>query len=313
MTKLAIVIPCYNEEKVLLESNKQLQAVIEKLIHNKKISEDSGILFIDDGSKDATWRIITNLKNQFTNIKGLKLARNAGHQNALLAGLYAATSHNDIIVSIDADLQDDVTVIENMVDKFHLGFEIVYGVRNARKFDSFFKKNSALLFYKFMNFLGAETIYNHADYRLMSKRSLQEFAKFKETNLFLRGLIPLLGFSATTVYYERHARFAGESKYPFLKMLNFALNGITSMSIKPLRLIFLLGISVFFISFIMLFYILFSFFTGKAIAGWSSVILSIWFLGSLLLIAIGVLGEYIGKIYIETKERPRYIIEEYLD
>jgi polyisoprenyl-phosphate glycosyltransferase len=313
MTKLAIVVPCFNEEKVLFESNKQLQNVIEQLIVENKIAKESNILFVDDGSKDNTWLIINQLKIQYPNIKGLKLSRNSGHQNALLAGLYSATIDNDIVVSIDADLQDDVKVIVEMVEKFHQGFDIVYGVRNARKFDSFFKKNTALLFYKLMNFLGAETIYNHADYRLMSKRSLQEFSNFKETNLFLRGLIPLLGFSSTTVYYERNARFAGESKYPFLKMLNFALNGVTSMSIKPLRLIFLTGISVFLISFIMLFYILYSYFTGKAIIGWSSVILSIWFLGSLLLIAIGVLGEYIGKIYIETKERPRYIIEEYLN
>lgn len=311
--KLTIVVPCYNEEKVIFESNKQLQIVIKGLIELNKISKNSEILFVDDGSKDKTWAHILLLKSEYRNIKGIKLARNAGHQNALLAGLYYASQDNDIIVSIDADLQDDVNIIAEMIDKFYEGFEIVYGVRKSRNFDSAFKKFTALFFYKLMNFLGAETIYNHADYRLMSKRSLLEFSKFKETNLFLRGLIPLLGFSSTTVYYERYSRFAGESKYPFLKMLNFALNGITSMSIKPLRLIFLTGVTIFLLSFAILFYILFSYLSGKAIVGWTSVILSVWFLGSIILIAIGILGEYIGKIYIETKERPRYIVEEFLN
>lgn len=311
--KLTIVVPCYNEEKVIFESNKQLQIVIKGLIELNKISKNSEILFVDDGSKDKTWAHILLLKSEYGNIKGIKLARNAGHQNALLAGLYYASQENDIVVSIDADLQDDVKIITEMIDKFYEGFEIVYGVRKSRNFDSAFKKFTALFFYKLMNFLGAETIYNHADYRLMSKRSLLEFSKFKETNLFLRGLIPLLGFSSTTVYYERNSRYAGESKYPFLKMLNFALNGITSMSIKPLRLIFLTGVTIFLLSFAILFYILFSYLSGKAIVGWTSVILSVWFLGSIILIAIGILGEYIGKIYIETKERPRYIVEEFLN
>ncbi|WP_310556193.1 glycosyltransferase [Flavobacterium sp.] len=309
--KLTIVIPCFNEEKMIFETNSQLQNIIYDLVKENKISDKSGLLFVDDGSVDNTWNNIQEIKSNYENVKCLKLAKNAGHQNALLAGLLTAKLDNDIVISIDADLQDDIAVIPKMVEKHSNGFEIVYGVRQARDFDSVFKKQTALFFYKLMNFLGAQTIYNHADYRLMSKRSLDEFSKFEESNLFLRGLVPLLGFSTTTVYYQRKARFAGETKYPFIKMLNFALDGITSMSIKPLRLIFLSGITILVISFFMLFYILFSYFTGKTVAGWSSLILSIWFLGSIILIAIGVLGEYIGKIYTETKKRPRYIIEEY--
>jgi glycosyltransferase involved in cell wall biosynthesis len=311
--KLIIVVPCYNEEMVIIETNNQLQIVVNKLINENKVTAESSILYIDDGSKDNTWNLINSLRKDFDNVKGLKLSKNVGHQNALLAGLLTAKTNNDIIVSIDADLQDDVNVIFQMIEEYYKGNEIVYGARNSRNFDSFFKKHTAILFYKLMYFLGAETIYNHADYRLMSKKSLDELSNFNERNLFLRGMIPLLGFSSTTVFYDRQSRFAGESKYPFIKMMNFALNGITSMSVKPLRLIFLLGIIIFFITIGMFVYILSSYFTGNAIAGWSSLILSVWFLGSLILISIGVLGEYIGKIYNETKDRPRYIIEKYLD
>ncbi len=310
--KLTIVIPCYNENNVVRECNSQIQTILNKLISEQIIDDNSGILFVDDGSKDDTWQIILDTKKQFSNVSGLKLAKNAGHQNALLAGLVTAHKNSDVVISIDADLQDDVQVIFEMINKYNQGFEIVYGVRKAREYDSFFKKYSALLFYKIMFFLGVETIYNHADYRLMGKKALIEFSKFKERNLFLRGLIPLLGFSSTTVYYNRFPRYAGETKYPFIKMMNFALNGITSMSIKPLRLIFLTGFSILLISFAALFYVLYSYYSGKAIVGWTSIILSVWFLGSLILIAIGILGEYIGKIYIETKKRPRYLIEEYL-
>ncbi len=311
--KLIIVVPCYNEEMVIIETNNQLQIVLNKLINENKVTAESSILYIDDGSNDNTWNLIIKLRNDFDNIKGLKLSKNVGHQNALLAGLLTAKIDNDIVVSIDADLQDDVNVIFKMIEEFYKGNEIVYGARNSRNFDSFFKKHTAILFYKLMCFLGAETIYNHADYRLMSKKSLDELSNFNERNLFLRGMIPLLGFSSTTVFYDRQSRFAGVSKYPLIKMMNFALNGITSMSVKPLRLIFLLGIIIFFISIGMFVYILLSYFTGNAIAGWSSLILSVWFLGSLILISVGVLGEYIGKIYNETKDRPRYIIEKYLD
>ena len=311
--KLIIVVPCYNEEMVIIETNNQLQIVVNKLIDENKVTAESSILYIDDGSNDNTWNLINKLRNDFHNIKGLKLSKNVGHQNALLAGLLTAKIDNDIVVSIDADLQDDVNVIFKMIEEYYKGNEIVYGARNSRNFDSFFKKHTAILFYKLMCFLGAETIYNHADYRLMSKKSLDELSNFNERNLFLRGMIPLLGFSSTTVYYDRQSRFAGVSKYPLIKMMNFALNGITSMSVKPLRLIFLLGIIIFFISIGMFVYILLSYFTGNAIAGWSSLILSVWFLGSLILISVGVLGEYIGKIYNETKDRPRYIIEKYLD
>ncbi|MDR1700233.1 MAG: glycosyltransferase family 2 protein, partial [Lachnoclostridium sp.] len=257
--------------------------------------------------------IISSLHEEHEQISGLNLSRNRGHQNALLAGLMYAKNHADAVISLDADLQDDVKTIDLMVDEFHNGFDIVYGVRNSRKTDTFFKKNSAQLFYKLMKAMGVDIIYNHADFRLMSKRSLDELENYKEVNLFLRGIVPLIGFSSTNVYYERHERFAGESKYPFKKMLSFAVNGITSFSTRPIRLITSVGLFICFISFFMLIYALISYIRGVTEAGWSSLIVSIWALGGLQLSAIGIIGEYIGKMYLETKERPKFCIQDILD
>ncbi len=299
--KLSIVVPCYNEEEVLIETHSQLNRVLLNLIENNEISELSYILYIDDGSKDNTWSIISDLNQKSIYCKGLKLSRNVRHQKALLSGLLCAVENNDIIISIDADLQDDINIIPEMIAKYNSGFDIVYGVRKERKTDSFFKKYSALFFYKLMNSMGVESVYNHADYRLMSKRTLDGLIQFKEKNLFIRGLVPLVGYKSTVVYYDRKIRFAGESKYPLVKMLNFAIDGITSFSVKPLRMIFFLGVITFLISFFVFLYIIYSIIIGKTISGWSSLIVSIWILGSLSMISIGILGEYIGKIYTEVK------------
>ena len=312
MIKLAIVIPCYNEEEVLNETSKRLLSVVNKLINNHKISQSSYILFVNDGSKDNTWNIIQTLNNSNAIFCGLCLSRNVGHQNALLAGLNFVADKCDAAISIDADLQDDVNAIEEMVDKYNEGNDIVYGVRKERKKDSFFKKHTALGFYKFMSALGVESVYNHADFRLMSSRALKALLEYKEKNLFLRGIMPLIGYKTDKVYYNRDARFAGESKYPFTKMLNFAVNGITSFSVKPLRIIFLVGITSLIISFISFIYILVSYFSGHIIQGWSSIMVSIWLLGSLVIISLGIIGEYVGKIYTEVKERPLYNIEKIL-
>ncbi|MDR2083770.1 MAG: glycosyltransferase family 2 protein [Bacteroidales bacterium] len=312
MITLAIVVPCYNEEEVLRETSKRLFSIVNKLIDNSKITKDSYVLFVNDGSKDNTWKIIKEL-HEYNNIfSGLNLAGNVGHQKALLAGLSFASDKCDAAVSIDADLQDDVNVIEEMVDKFAEGNDIVYGVRNSRETDTFFKRNSALGFYKLMKSLGVETVYNHADYRLMSARALNALMEYKERNLFLRGLMPLIGYKTDNVYYKRDVRFAGESKYPFRKMMNFALDGITSFSIKPLRIILVVGIISLIICFISLIYILVSYFMGNIIQGWTSIMLSLWFIGSLVIISLGIIGEYIGKIYTEVKERPMYNIESVL-
>lgn len=310
---LYLVIPCYNEEAVLRETAKQLLAKMNSMFERGMISRESKIMFVNDGSKDKTWEIIEELHASNPIYSGVKLSRNKGHQNALLAGLMTAKEKADITISLDADLQDDVDVIDQMVEKYQEGNDIVYGVRSARKTDTFFKKFTAQGFYKLMEAMGVEIVYNHADYRLMSKRALEGLAEFKEVNLFLRGIVPLIGYKSDTVTYERHERFAGESKYPLKKMLAFATDGITSFSIKPIRLITAFGILIFAISILMLLYSLVVHFMGKTVAGWTSMIISIWAIGGLQLLAIGIVGEYIGKIYLETKERPKYIIETVLD
>ena len=310
---LYLVIPCYNEEAVLPETATQLLEKMNSMFERGMISRESRIMFVNDGSKDKTWEIIEELHRSNPIYSGVKLSRNKGHQNALLAGLMTAKEKADMTISLDADLQDDVDVIDKMVEKYYEGNDVVYGVRSARKTDTFFKKFTAQGFYKIMQAMGVEIVYNHADYRLMSRRALEGLAQFKEVNLFLRGIVPLIGYRSDVVTYERHERFAGESKYPLRKMLAFATDGITSFSIKPIRLITTFGILIFGISLLMLLYSLVVHFMGKTVAGWTSMIISIWAIGGLQLLAIGVVGEYIGKIYLETKERPKYIIETVLD
>lgn len=311
MLTLYIVIPCYNEEEVLHETAKRLSAKLNSL--NKKISKQSRIVFVNDGSKDRTWEIIKSLHKQNSIYSGINLSRNQGHQNALLAGLLTIKEYCDAAISMDADLQDDINAIDKMVDEFINGSDIVYGVRSKRKTDTSFKRFTAESFYKIMNLLGANTIYNHADYRLMSKRALNGLAEFKEVNLFLRGIVPMVGYRSSIVYYERGERFAGESKYPLKKMLAFAFEGITSLSTKPIRMITLLGGSIFAISIFMLLWSVIGYFKGTTIPGWSSTMVSIWTIGGLLLLSIGIVGEYVGKIYLETKSRPRYIIESFIN
>ena len=309
---LSVVVPCYNEFFVLDETTNQLSGVLSDLIDSGKISDKSFILFVNDGSKDNTWTKIKELYATNKYVCGLNLAANVGHQNALMAGLYVANESADLIVSIDADLQDDVQVIKQMVQEYYNGFDIVYGVRDSRNKDSIFKRKSAQGFYKLMSGLGVKTVYNHADYRLMSKRAVEQLMQFRERNLFLRGIVPLIGYNSTTVYYNRGERFAGESKYPFSKMVNFAIDGITSFSVKPVRLILSVGFLFLLLSIVAIIYTLISYFTGHVVAGWTSMILSLWFIGALILISIGVVGEYIGKIYIEVKDRPRFNIETVL-
>lgn len=312
-SRLAIVVPCYNEEEMLVMSSKALRGVLQDLIKKEKISDDSFVLFVDDGSKDATWKLIEEEHQKSPQIKGLKLTGNVGHQFALTAGLLSAKDMADVTVSIDADLQDDTAVIEEMVDKFHAGCDIVYGVRSDRSTDSFFKRTTAQMFYKLMAVMGVKTVYNHADFRLMSKRALEEFSKYQESNLFLRGMVPLLGFQTDEVFYERKERVAGESKYPLKKMIALAFNGISSFSVKPISLIIWLGAIIIICSVLATVYALVSYFTGHVVAGWTSLILSIWFLGGVQLLSIGLIGQYIGKIYVEVKHRPRYHIEKLLD
>lgn len=310
---LYLVIPCYNEEEVLEETARQLLAKMNSMFERKLISRESKIMFVNDGSKDRTWELIEGLHASNPIYSGVKLSRNKGHQNALLAGLMTAKEKADMTISLDADLQDDVDVIDQMVEKYYQGCDVVYGVRSARKTDTFFKKFTAQGFYKVMQAMGVDIVYNHADYRLMSRRALEGLSQFKEVNLFLRGIVPLIGYQSDVVTYERHERFAGESKYPLKKMLAFATDGITSFSIKPIRLITTCGFLIFVVSLLMLLYSLVVHFTGQTIHGWTSMIVSIWALGGLQLLAIGIVGEYIGKIYLETKERPKYIIEKVLD
>lgn len=309
---LYVVVPCYNEEEVLPETAKRLGEKLRSLISSGKIGKQSRILFVNDGSKDRTWELIAGLHEQDGLYAGLNLSRNKGHQNALFAGLMYAKERADLAISMDADLQDDIDAVDEMVDKYLEGCDIVYGVRNSRRTDSFFKRFTAEAFYRLMNFFGAQTVFNHADYRLMSRRALQGLAQFKEVNLFLRGLVPMIGYRSDVVYYERRERFAGESKYPLKKMLSFAVDGITSFSVKPIRMITFLGFLVFAISLVMLLYVLVSFFLG-AVPGWSSILVSLWALGGLTLLSIGVVGEYIGKIYMEVKARPKYLVEQILD
>jgi glycosyltransferase involved in cell wall biosynthesis len=306
------VVPCYNEEEVLRETAKRLTAKIEHLVSEGLASTDSRILFVDDGSKDATWSIIEQLNRDESYVSGLKLSRNRGHQNALLAGLMTAKDYADAIISLDADLQDDVDAIDLFVEQYRLGFDVVYGVRNTRKSDTWFKRCTAQTFYKMMSLMGAEVVYNHADYRLMSKKAVEALFDFQETNLFLRGIVPLIGFRSTNVTYERKARFAGKTKYPLRKMLSLATDGILSFSVKPIKMITSLGFLVFLVSIGMLIYFLYSYSTGKAVAGWTTIVISTWAIGGLQLLAIGVIGEYIGKIYLEAKKRPRYIIDKFL-
>lgn len=312
MDILAIVVPCYNEEEMLPISSRELREKLAELIQKGKISEESFIMFVDDGSKDKTWELIEKEHNEHKEIYGLKLAGNVGHQYALTAGLITAKECSDITISIDADLQDDINVFEEMIDKYHEGNDIVYGVRNKRKTDTIFKRATAQGFYKLMNFFGAKTIYNHADFRLMSKRALDHFANYEEVNLYIRGIVPLIGYKTEKVFYDRKSRVAGESKYPLKKMLALAIEGITSFSIKPIRYITLIGIISVFCSLAAFVYALVSYFFGTVEPGWTSLIVSIWFLGGVQLISIGLIGEYIGKIYLEVKRRPRYNIETFL-
>lgn len=310
---LYLVIPCYNEEAVIRETAKQVAIKLQQLYEKNLISEKSRVLFVDDGSKDMTWPMIEALHAENPVYVGVKLSRNKGHQNALVAGLSTAVKYADMMISMDADLQDDIGAIDGFIEKYYEGCEVVYGVRSARKKDTFFKKFTAQGFYKIMQAMGVDIVYNHADYRLMSRRAVEEMLKFKEVNLFLRGIVPLVGFKSDKVYYERNERFAGESKYPLKKMLAFATDGITSFSIKPIRMITALGFLIFMVSIGMLIYSLFRHYTGHTNVGWSSLFVSIWAIGGLQLLAMGVIGEYIGKIYMETKERPKFIIEKELD
>lgn len=310
---LYIVVPCYNEEEVLPETSRRLKEKLESLMAADKISPDSRVLFVNDGSKDRTWEIISQLHEQCSLFSGADLTRNRGHQNALLAGLMTAKERCDMAISMDADLQDDIDAVDAMVEEYYAGCDIVYGVRSSRKKDTFFKRFTAEGFYKLMNAMGAETVFNHADYRLMSKRALEGLAQFKEVNLFLRGIVPMIGYRTGTVTYERGERFAGESKYPLKKMLTFAMEGITSLSVKPIRMITGLGFLVFFISIAMLIYSIVRWAMGETILGWASLICSVWAIGGLILLSLGVIGEYIGKIYLETKERPRFLLREVLE
>lgn len=313
MTTLYLAVPCYNEQEILNDTTQKLIHKMQTLIDSGKISADSRIMYIDDGSKDSTWKIIESLHNEHELVIGLKMSRNRGHQNALYGGLMVAKKYADAVISIDADLQDDIDAIDKMLEKYENGCDIVYGVRSKRETDTFFKRFTAEAFYKILKFLGAEVVYNHADYRLMSKRALDEFENFGEVNLFLRGIVPMIGFKTDTVEYERRERLAGESKYPLKKMLALAWEGVTSLSIKPIRFITVLGAIVFIVSILMLIYSLVSHFTGQTTLGWTSLIVSIWALGGLQLLAIGIIGEYLGKIYLEAKRRPRFIVEKFLN
>lgn len=308
--KLYIIVPCYNEQEVLPITSKLFLEELIKLIEKNKIGDDSRILFVNDGSKDNTWEIIKALSKSDRHFIGISQSRNRGHQNTVLAGLMEAKGYADITISIDCDGQDDITAMEKMVDAYHEGCEIVYGVRSSRETDTFFKRFTAQSFYKLLNNMGAEVVYNHADYRLVSSRVLNEFANFKEVNLFLRGMFPLVGFKSTSVLYERHSRIAGESHYPLSKMIALAFDGITSLSTKPIRFITYFGLIVSLISFVGVLWAVVSRFLGTTIAGWSSTLAIMCFLGGVQLISLGVIGEYVGKVYLEVKNRPRYIISE---
>lgn len=306
---LSIVVPCYNEEEVLPETTKRLIEVLEDMIDAQLIDSTSVILYVDDGSRDRTWELIEEFNRESNYVTGLKLARNAGHQNALLSGLMKAKRNCDIAVSIDADLQDDLAAIRAMVEKYHEGFEVVYGVRKSRTTDTFFKRFTAEGFYKLMRGLGANIVFNHADFRLLSKRALQNLSRFQESNLFLRGIVPMIGFRSTEVYYARAERFAGESKYPLKKMLAFAFDGITSLSVTPIRFVTLIGFVMFVLSIVAGLWALIAKLSGVTVTGWASLMVSLWFIGGVQVMCLGLIGEYVGKIYKETKHRPKYIID----
>ena len=311
---LYIIVPCYKEQEVLPETSRRLKEKVLALRAQGKISDKSRIMFVNDGSSDNTWPIIRQLHEQEPDLfSGVNLSRNRGHQNALLAGLLTAVNYADMIISMDADLQDDINAVDAMVDHYHEGYEVVYGVRSKRDTDTFFKRFTAEGFYKVMKALGVDIVFNHADYRLMSRRAVEGLAQFGEVNLFLRGIVPQIGYKWTTVTYERAERFAGESKYPLKKMLAFAADGITSFSVKPIRMVFSLGVVVFLVSLVMLLYALVAKLTGHTSAGWTSLMGSIWLIGGIQLLSLGVVGEYVGKIYKEAKHRPRFIIESVLN
>ena len=310
---LYIVVPCYNEEEVLPETSRRLKNKLKQLADAGKISPKSRVLFVNDGSRDRTWELISQLHENDPIFCGVDLSRNRGHQNALLAGLMTARDRADLVISMDADLQDDVDAVDAMVDKYLEGVDIVYGVRSSRKKDSFFKRTTAEAFYRLMNLMGADTVFNHADYRLMSRRALDGLAQFQEVNLFLRGIVPMIGYRTDTVEYERGERFAGESKYPLKKMMAFALEGVTSLSIKPLRMITALGFLIFLVSLIMIVYNVARWIGGNTITGWASLACSIWLIGGLILLALGVIGEYMGKLYLESKHRPLFLIRQVLE
>ena len=312
MSVVYFVIPCYNEEEVLPEASKRMIAKLEQLIQKGLASKESRLLFVDDGSRDKTWELIAGLHEASPYVCGLKLSRNRGHQYALLAGLLAAKELCDCAISLDADLQDDIEVLDEFLTHYEDGCDIVYGVRKSRETDTRFKRGSAQMFYKFLNLMGVEVLYNHADYRLMSRRALEALSEYKEVNLFLRGIVPLIGFKSAVVYYERHERLAGTSKYPLSKMLSLAADGILSFSIKPIRIISSLGFLIAACSVIALLYALISKLCGAAVSGWTAIVVSIWLLGGIQLLCLGVIGEYIGRIYSEVKQRPKYIIDQFL-
>lgn len=312
MDTLAIIVPCYNEQEVILTTIKQIDQLLTLLIKKEKIANDSYVIYVNDGSNDDTWNIIENNYKVYQHLQGLNLAGNVGHQNALLAGMHHVSDKCDMAISIDADLQDDINVIEQMIDKYYQGCNIVHGVRDDRSSDTVFKRFTAQTFYKLMQFLGVKSIYNHADFRLVDKHALKFLKEYPERNLFLRGMVTLLGLNSDCVYYSRKEREAGESKYPLKKMLSFAFDGITSFSIKPITMILLLGIIIMLFSIIAIIYTLFSYINGHSVAGWASLMISIWFLSGVQLFGIGLVGEYIGKVYLETKRRPRYHIEDWL-
>lgn len=308
-----IVVPCFNEEEVLPETTRRLTDKLHKLIDLGKISGKSRIMYVDDGSTDSTWCVIDRQFRKNEYVTGIKLSRNKGHQNALLAGLFEAADHADMIVSMDSDLQDDIEVLDEFVDKYYGGSEIVYGVRKSRKKDSLFKRTTAVLFYKLMRVMGVEIVYNHADYRLMSRRAVEELKNYKEVNLFLRGIIPLIGFQTSTVEYDRGERFAGKSKYPLKKMVYFAIDGITSTSVRPIRMITMFGLLCILLSFVYAIYVIWGHLHGGTVLGWTTSVLLICFFGGAQIMCTGIVGEYVGKIYLETKARPRYIVEKRLE
>ena len=307
------VIPCYNEEAVLPETTRRLTEKLEAMRQAGLLGPDSRILYVNDGSKDKTWELISRYHQENPWVEGVKLAHNRGHQNALLCGLMSAMPRCDAAISMDADLQDDIDALDQFVQKFREGCDVVYGVRNKRDTDTWFKRTTAEGFYKVMKLLGVDVVFNHADYRLMSKRALEGLSEYREVNLFLRGIVPLIGYRSDYVYYDRHERFAGESKYPLKKMISFALDGITSFSVKPLKLISNLGILISILSIFGLLYALISYFFGVTVSGWTAIVCSIWLLGGLQMLCLGVVGGYIGKIYSEVKARPRFRVEQYLE